>query len=145
MIVRLFFIASLATIAFIFGMLGLWVADRDIPVVGTQSTVLNQDVAPGQIIRVKTTAYRIRTCRTLVERYIIDSASTRFMFADIDYINPGPPGAIEEIIELSLPQRANVGIAIIKTNASWECNPGHRIWPIIDRQPDIAVLVTGGK
>ncbi len=145
MIIRLFFAASIGAIAFIFGMLGLWVADRDVPVVGIQSTVLNNDVAPGQIIRVRSTAYRIRTCRTLIERYIIDSATTRFMFADIDYINPGPPGPVDVVIELPLPQRVNVGIATIKTNASWECNPVHRFWPIIDRQPDIAVLVTGAK
>jgi hypothetical protein len=145
MIIRLFFVASLGAIAFVFGMLGLWVADRDIPVVGIQSMVVNSDVGPGQIIRVKVNAYRIRSCRTLVERFIEDSTTTRFSFPDIDYINPGPPGHIETFIELLIPQRVNNGVAIIKTNASWECNPVHRIWPIMDRQPDIAVLITGAK
>lgn len=142
---KLFFAASLGAIAFVFGMLGLWVADREVPVVGIQSFVVNNDVAPGQIVRVKTSAYRIRSCRTLVERYIIDSATTRFTFPDVDYINPGPPGAVDAVFELVLPARVNPGVAIIKTNASWECNPVHRLWPIMDRQPDIAVLITGAK
>lgn len=145
MIVKIFFVASLSAIAFIFGMLGLWVADRDVPVVGIQSLVLNKDVAPGQIVRIETKAYRIRSCRTLVERFIIDSTTTRFMFPDIDYINPGPPGPVDAVFELVLPARINPGVALIKTNASWECNPIHRVWPIIDRQPDIAVLITGAK
>lgn len=145
MIVRILYGMSLAAIAFLFGMLGLWVVDRDVPVVGIQATATNSDVAPGQIVRIKINAYRIRSCRTLIERYLEDSTITRFAFSDIDYINSGPPGHVETFIELVIPQRVNDGIALIKTNASWECNPVHRLWPIMDRQPDIAVLVSGSK
>lgn len=145
MIARIIGFVSIGAIAFLAGMLGLWVADREVPVTGIQSIVTNKDVAPGQIVRVRITAYRIRSCRTIIERYIQDSTQTRFVFPDIDYLNPGPPGHVESFIELHLPQRINEGLALIKTNAAWECNPVHRIWPIIDRQPDIAVLITKGS
>lgn len=147
MIVKLMFAAALACIAFVFGMLGLWVADRDPPVVGFISTTLNGDVAPGQIVRIRTQAYRIRSCHTLIERFIVDSTNTRFTFPDVDFINPGPAGPADTITELELPKRINTGLATIKTNVSWECNPVQSFfrWPIIDRQPDIAVLVTGDK
>lgn len=145
MIVRFFFVCSLGAIAFLFGMFGLWVADRDVPVVAVQSQLINNDLGPGQIARVRINGYRIRSCHTIVERYIEDSTATRFTYPDIDYINPGPPGHFETFIEIAMPQRINPGLATLKTNAAWECNPFHRIWPITDRQPDIGVLVKKGE
>lgn len=145
MIGRMFLYMTFGLTAFFSGVLGLWVADRQPPVTGIVSKTLNNDVGPGQIVKIQISAYRIRSCKTTIERYIHDSSNTRYQYPDTDYLDPGPPGPAMTIIELEIPPRTNPGLATLKTNAAWECNPIHKIWPIVDRQPDIGILVTDRK
>ena len=65
MITRFVFIFSLSMVAFFSGALGLWVIDREHPVVDINTTVLNNNVTAGQIVRIRITACRIRQCRAL--------------------------------------------------------------------------------
>ena len=142
MIARILFVTSMCAMAFFSGALGLWVIDREPPVTDVQSIVLNNNVTAGQIVRIRVTAYRIRQCKAIIERFIDAADNTRFLFPDVDYANPGPTGRIETIIELTMPQRIQPGLAVLRTNAIWECNPSHKIWPIVVQQPSIGILVT---
>lgn len=141
MIGRIFGIALVGTVGLLSGMLGLWVIDREPPNVATSYKIENTTVNPGQVLRVNVEGYRIRSCYTRIERYMFDSRKTRFLFPDVDYLDPGKPGHFNTWFELEVPQRAYPGVATLFTNVRWECNPIHSWWPIIRSQASISFVV----
>jgi hypothetical protein len=129
---RVSFIFLLVGLSAISGLLGLWTADRHMPVVILESTLLTPEVPAGEAARVRYTVIRTNQCRATVERYLVASDGLRFDLGYAIFPNgTGPTGRPDQYVrEYIIPAAAPPGPARLVALACYQCNPIHAIWPV---------------
>lgn len=142
MIFKGFFFGAAAAIGTMFG---VWVIERDPPVVTNSSEVLTQTVPPGGVLRIHNRVTRFRQCQTHIDRLLLDSAKVRSELSDVDAERPlGPMGEDEFTIEVKIPSTFSNGPAIYRTITAYRCNLIHKwFWPIVLGPVDIIFEVRG--
>lgn len=122
----------LAFVAFWFGAFGIWFGDRDPPVEQIGNIIFPNEVAAGDQLTLESDVIRKRQCYTLLERHIVDSQKVRWNYPDIDFRAVGPIGKDHYKQFIEVPKDANPGPARLYITISWQCNPFHILWPIVD-------------
>lgn len=137
-------IATFAAVGGLAGVLGYWVADREVPVVVNDMAMLTPVVAPGGELRVKVWGIRKRSCRSVFQRLYRDGQGARFAPDDIDVrlstTNFGPD---EWVVPVPVSVTAAPGNATFRMLTVYYCNPFHYAFPIIDMQPPISFRIEG--
>jgi hypothetical protein len=125
-------IATFATVGTIFGVVGLWIGDREAPTRITEAKVENSPVKRNGEFVVVFNAFRIKDCASRVERSMFDAQRVRYTYEDLHFENsPGPIGVPDEYrVRLRVPEGSARGEARFRSQALYYCNPLHRLWPI---------------
>jgi len=135
-------IASFTLAGGISAVLGFWVIDRNPPSTVIRATVATSDVKPGGDLQVAYEIVRYRSCRTTINRFLIDSTQARFTLDDLRLAGaPGPLGRDWYITTLPIPLNFAPGKARYRVVSSYVCNPIHLISPIITEARDIEFVV----
>lgn len=124
---------SLAIWLGVAGLLGYWAADRTPPVAQIENRVIGS-AYPGGWVEVTSTVLRQRSCRTLLQKVIVDGAGQRLPLPDQEWAAaPGrvgwPPDTFSAF--LPVPSSAQPGPATLRGIIVWRCNPLHVVWPIV--------------
>ena len=126
-------------------MLGLWTTDREPPTRAARINVLTSEVRPGAELRIMYTVQRWRSCKTHVDRLLVDADGVRRDLADVDFAGaPGPLGETTYIISITIPRSFAQGRAHYKAISTYTCNPIQRMFsPIVVAGDDIEFEVNG--
>lgn len=140
----IFRVTTLATVGFIAGTLGMWAAERDIPAQLISADVLENPVQPGGVLRIRYHVLRTRECSLRIDRVLYDAQRAREVLEDrANLSTTAPVGADTYIVLVKIPVTFSEGPASYQTVSRYECNPLHRIWPIISIRPEIRFDIKG--
>lgn len=111
--------------------LGIWVIDRDWPVVIENIRPLPPHPQPGQTMRLQLDIDRRRSCASNTDRWIIDALNTRFILPSHALQGaPGPLGRSTVVLPVEVPENAHMGPARYESQVTFACNPIHKMFPI---------------
>ena len=109
-----------------------WGIDRSDPVTVHEFTISPEHVKPGGKMLRQVTVTRNRACLTDVDAVIIDGARVRWVIDEPEITRPGTVGVKDSYnAPMIVPPLAAPGPAELRLVVRRECNPLHRIWPII--------------
>ncbi len=140
-------IASIIGVIFTFlcvvaGIAGTWLADRDLPIDVRRVELITPEVNPGDVLQVKFTVFRYRSCGFHADRLLIDSDGNREVLDDIDFrVNPNRLGDDTFITTIRVPSTFKPGPARYVSVSQHRCNLIHNFWPIPGGISNIAFAV----
>jgi hypothetical protein len=123
---------------------GYWTQQRGLPVASKAIEVMGP-VFPGGKVVVRWQVYRTMACRVGRQDLIIDINSLRWVVASQTFEGPpGPLGFDTYMTATPVPADLPIGNALLRVILNYECNPIHRFWPIVDRTPNIPIVILPG-
>jgi hypothetical protein len=146
--IRLTIALLLVICASLGAVIGLWAADRTIPVRRTARVVVMGDAHPGGKLLLRWKVTRDRSCASTKQEVIVESNTgvrwplpqqLRLLAA------PGPVGVRDVFVtQTELPEEIEPGPALLRVVLTYECNPIHKLVPITDIVPDVPFLISPG-
>jgi hypothetical protein len=141
MITRIALSALLMAAAVFASVFGFWFQARTLPVQSRVVEVLGP-AYPGGKLLVRWKVYRAESCAADKQELIFDVDGLRWVLIETHFQTaPGPLGFDEYTTQTPLPADLPVGIATLRVSLSYVCNPVHKLWPVVDRIPDIPVKI----
>ena len=122
-------LAVFLPLAFLSAILGTWAGDRTPPTRLLSTELLTPAVRPGSTLQVKYVVQRDRACETRVDRALFDVDGRRKPLEDID--GAAPLGPTTYIATADIPTYFSPGTARYVTSSVYQCNPLHRLFPIV--------------
>lgn len=102
----------------------------------------NRANAPGVIgegVEIESEVIRDRQCRTLLQRYVFDGRSVRFVLQDLEFHKVGPIGPDHFRQVIPIPAAAAPGNGSVRLVIRWWCTPLDEYFP---RSVSIDVPIT---
>lgn len=116
-------------------------SERNLPVKFSTTEVLNSP-KPGEVLRVKHTVWRDKSCATIVSRLIFDKDNDRFIAPDLVFAEGVLPlGSDSFIAPVPISIEADPGPATYRVVRKYRCNLLHWIWPITDGPHDLLFTI----
>lgn len=138
---RLVFLFAILAAALVGGSSGVWLVDRDLPVVINSAETATPIVKPGGELRIEYTLLRKRSCEVTSDRFIIDAHKVRFELPDLNIKSGLQTGPDHYIVPVEVKPEAALGPATYRTITSYVCNPIQRLFPIEAGQRDINFVI----
>lgn len=141
-------LASMALIGFAAtaGILGFWLADRDIPTRFQRTRTVVHEASPGGVLQIRIPLVRDRLCHTTINRRLVDARGEAFDLGITVYPHgTGPKGEDLFRSEIQIPAGMALGPATYTASACYRCNPVHWLWPVCDVQRTTSFIVTARK
>lgn len=118
------------------GWLGVMASERHVPVKFQSSEVLNEP-RPGEVLRIKHTVRRDKSCRTTVHRLIFDKDGDRFIVPDLEFAaGVLPLGPDTFVVPIPISPEADPGPSIYRAVHTYRCNQLHWLFPIEPQPTD---------
>lgn len=132
---------TFALVAFWSGVVGSWVADRNVPIKFQSLTPLSNEVLAGDYIKMQYRFVRHDHCSMRVARLIVDGDNVRHVLEDTTSHSRGPIGYDTFVAVLKVPDTVSPGLARYLPTIYYECNPIHRFWPVVFHVPEMYFTV----
>jgi hypothetical protein len=118
--------------SFIAALLGAWSTDRSSPIDVLKTEVLTPIVGPGGELCISQEFVRRESCRTRLQRVLVDSTRERYVMPDLElWAATGPLGRDVYKTCTPIPLKFAAGPASYRAVTEYVCNPLHNLWPVV--------------
>lgn len=135
--------AALVSVGIVAPLSGI-VFERQIPLVFHEITT-NSPVAPGDDLIVTYDLTRVQSCKTTIQKYILDSASVQHIYAPYTREAFGPPIRETKSSVTRVPTSATPGDAVYRVVFTFACTPLQRFFPLTLIAPDVQIAIKEGR
>lgn len=144
---KLFWRRSLPSLLALFFIVPIvwWIADRTPPYTLTDGVPHPDPAHPGDEVDLEWTLKLTRSgCTGYFQRVVIDNSKGVWTFAPMQssFVNLKPGSyRTHSLNRMTLPRGIAPGMAEVFTVTTYFCNPIHHIWPIVDEQPRLKMMI----
>ncbi|MDA5627760.1 MULTISPECIES: hypothetical protein [Agrobacterium] len=126
--------------------LGIWVADRDPPIIYEDAKALSPSVEQGGTIEIEFSVFRTRICPLIAKRWLTDSAKERHNIPQFTTGLRLLAGRETYRRSITVPQAAAAGPAEYRVTLEYVCNPLQKfLGPIVVTSPPVRFTVLPGR
>ncbi|WP_288430184.1 hypothetical protein [uncultured Agrobacterium sp.] len=122
--------------------LGMWVADRDPPIIYEEARALSEEVEQGATIEIEFSVFRTRICPLTTKRWLTDAANERHSIPQYTTGLKLLAGRETYRRSITVPPAAAPGPAEYRVTLEYVCNPLQNfLGPIVVKSPPIKLKV----
>lgn len=122
--------------------LGIWVVDRDPPIIYEDAKALSSEVEQGGVIEIEYSVFRTRICPLVTKRWLIDADRTRHSIPQFTTGLRLLAGRETYRRSITVPMAAAPGPAEYSVTLEYVCNPLQNfLGPIVVTSPPIKFKV----
>lgn len=123
------------------GWLGFMASDREVPTRYYKNEALNSP-RPGEVLRIRHTLWRDRSCATTVYQLVFDDGDRRYTVPEMEFAaGVLPVGKDVVVVPIPISLEASPGPARYRIVRRYKCNILHSIWPIEDGPHDVSFII----